>query len=189
MAEPTDRTGVVADVTQAASLEVARRKRDSKKMDRNRRNSRVRRIEAVALRLEGRTYAEIGAQLSISWQSAHDLVSRSLSRAENVNAEQLREIENARLDKAQVAIWPQVLDGDLKAVETFLRISARRAKLNGLDAPTAINISLGVRQEMEAALLVLERTVLGDAGMPEISDPDAWDQRGDEVITEVLPDP
>ena len=60
------------------------------------------------------------------------------------------------LDRAQAAIWGQVLAGDYRAVMVFLQISQRRAKLNGLDAPTSIVISPNVRIEMERALAELQ---------------------------------
>ena len=90
-----------------------------------------------------------------------DLVTRTLERAENLAAREMRELEGARLDRAQAAIWTQVLEGDVKAVESFLRISQRRAKLFGLDAPTAVNVNVGIRMEMEQALDQLQKVVLG----------------------------
>ena len=68
------------------------------------------------------------------------------------------------MDRAQESIWDKVLDGDLKAVDAFLKISARRAKINGLDQPMTIEMSLHIGQEMEAALLMLEQTVMGTGG-------------------------
>src|SRR5215208_1667353 len=75
-------------------------------------------------------------------------------------AEEMRELENARLDRAQAAIWTQVLAGDYRAVMVFLQISQRRAKLNGLDSPAPVAISPNVRGEMERALADLQQLVL-----------------------------
>lgn len=86
---------------------------------------------------------------------------RHLDRAEVWSAAELQRVENARLDRAQAAIWAKVVGGDITAVHAFLRISERRARLNGLDAPTTVNLDRGVRVEMEAALAELE-TVLGE---------------------------
>jgi hypothetical protein len=71
--------------------------------------------------------------------------------AENRAAEQMRALENARLDRAQAAVWSQVLAGDYRAVITFLQISGRRAKLNGLDYPASLVISPNVRVDMGAS--------------------------------------
>lgn len=123
---------------------------------------RAKRTEALTLRLAGFTWEQIADRMQMSESGVKALVERTLSRAEQQNAAELREVENMRLDRAQAAIWTKVLAGDLPAVDTFLRISARRSKLNGLDAPTQIELSVNVKQEMEAALQQLEAVVLQD---------------------------
>ena len=45
-----------------------------------------------------------------------------------------------------------MLNGEDKAIDTFLRISQRRARLNGLDAPQKLDLNLSIRQEMEELL-------------------------------------
>ena len=133
--------------------------------------ARARRVEALSLRLAGLSYETIGDRLGISEEGARDLVNRTLERAESKVVDQERALENARLDRAQAAIWTKVIEGDLKAVDTYLRISQRRAKMNGLDAPTKIDLSLNVRQEMEQALVQLERVVLGEV-IHAVEEPD-----------------
>lgn len=77
-------------------------------------------------------------------------------------AEELRAIENERLDVAEAAIWEAVKEGDLKAIAMFLRISARRSRMNGMDAPVRVDMSIGIRAEMEAKLAELRDVVLGE---------------------------
>lgn len=122
----------------------------------------VRRVEAMSLRLAGLQYDQIGERLGIDPHTAQALVERNLERATNRHADQLRVLENDRLDRAQAAIWTKVLQGDLNAVKTFLSISQRRAKMNGLDAPKQIALSANVRVEMEQALSELQNIVLGE---------------------------
>ena len=95
--------------------------------------------------------------MGIAPDSVRHLINRTLQAAENRAAEEMREIENARLDRAQAAIWSQVLAGDYRAVITFLQISQRRSRLNGLDAPASVVISPDVRGEMERALFDLQQ--------------------------------
>jgi hypothetical protein len=83
----------------------------------------------------GITNAQIAEQLGIKPDSVRHLINRTLRTAENRAAEEMRELENARLDRAQAAIWTQVLARDYRAVMVFLQISARRARLNGLGLP------------------------------------------------------
>ena len=90
--------------------------------------------------------------MGIKPDTVRHLINRTLATAENRAAEEMRELENARLDRAQAVIWSNVLAGDYRAVMVFLQISQRRAKLNGLDSPASIVISPHVRMEMERAL-------------------------------------
>jgi hypothetical protein len=77
--------------------------------------------------------------MGIRPDTVRHLVNRTLRTAENRAVEGMRELENARLDRAQAAIWSRVLAGDYRAVMVFLQISARRARLNSLDSPAALD--------------------------------------------------
>lgn len=132
-----------------------------------RREQAQRRREALSLILAGLTYDQTAERLGVSSSAVERMVTATLERAENRQADELRTRENARLDRAQQAIWSKVLDGDLKAVDTFLRISARRSKMNGLDAPAKLDLNVSIRQEMEDALNTLEATVLQGEVVPQ----------------------
>ncbi|AWN07675.1 Rnase E [Microbacterium phage Hendrix] len=120
----------------------------------------TRRAEALSLRLAGLSYETIGNRLGISKQAAAQMVQRSLEHAEQQGVAALRAEENARLDRAQSAIWGDVIQGDLKAIGVFLQISAARAKMNGLYSPTQVQMSVSIRKDMEDALASLEELVL-----------------------------
>lgn len=97
-----------------------------------------RRSKAVALRIQGRTFAQIGTELRISAPRAYQLVRGALAMlTDNATegAEHLRALEAMRLDELQVKVWEKAIGGDYKAVDRVLRIMERRAKLLGLDAP------------------------------------------------------
>lgn len=119
----------------------------------------AKRLEAVTLRLAGLTYEQIADRMDISPSWAMQLVELTLTSSINRQVSQMRSLENQRLDRAQAAIWPKVLEGNMHAVDVFLRLSGRRAKMNGLDAPTAISVSVTMRQEMDTALNQLESLV------------------------------
>ena len=143
---------------------------------------RARDVRAVQARLGGHSWSTIAEQCG--YGTANDAmraVNRALTRHESTQVETLRAQENARLDRAQAAIWGDVLKGDLAAVNAFLRISARRAKMNGLDAPTQVNVSAQTREEMETALQALSLIVLGEDGRPVSDDPP--DPRGAQGAT------
>lgn len=97
---------------------------------------------AVALRLKGETYGEIGKALGISAPSAYRAVARSLKRViakTSEDADELRTLELQRLDKLLLALWPRASKGNDAAVDRVLRVMERRAKLKGLDAPVQVS--------------------------------------------------
>ena len=101
----------------------------------------INRREAVSLRLTGMTFDAIGAQLGCSAPHAYRLViaeMESMAAESHEKTAALRELEAARLDAVQEAIWQQVKKGDLDAVDRLVRVSARRSALLGLDRPTKI---------------------------------------------------
>src|SRR6478609_6949030 len=133
--------------------------KSSSLVKRQRLESKERRQQALSLLMAGFSFEQIGERLSIAEGTVKNLVEKILSRVVNEAADEMRALENARLDRAQTAIWTKVIAGDLPSIETFLRISTRRAKMNGLDEPTKVNLSINVRQEMEQALVALESVV------------------------------
>ena len=95
--------------------------------------------DAVAMRIAGATYRQIGDKLGVTESAAARAVKRVLERtrkAADEDAETLRQQEAERLDALQLAVWPQAVKGHQGAVDRVLRIMARRAALLGLDAPT-----------------------------------------------------
>jgi len=120
--------------------------------------ARQRESQAISLRSAGATYDQIAAALGVSATSAFRMVRRVLDRTAkhtNEEADQLRAIELRRLDAALVQVWNLMtaaapaphagtapgIDKDfeylrLSAIDRLVKISERRAKLLGLDAPT-----------------------------------------------------
>jgi hypothetical protein len=100
-----------------------------------------RRAKAIALRLAGLDYPVIAQRLGYSSRQA---AAKDVERALATNlaevgrsADELREIELMRLDRLQAAAWQKAVTngGDLRAIDTVLRIIDRRCKLLGLDGP------------------------------------------------------
>ncbi len=102
--------------------------------------AREREVSALRFRAEGCTYEEIGRRLGITKQSAWEAVGRAMARnAEAIReqADEVRVLEAERLDAAASAIWPKVMEGDLRAQDTWLRNRSRYATLLGLDVRDA----------------------------------------------------
>ncbi|MCZ2098123.1 MAG: hypothetical protein LC121_18010 [Anaerolineae bacterium] len=95
-----------------------------------------RQAQALQLRKQGMNYDEIAQALGYADRSgAYVAVRSALSSILEPAVEELRDVEGEALNVAQEAIWQKVVKGDLSAVNTFLRISERRARLFGLDKP------------------------------------------------------
>lgn len=100
--------------------------------------------KALALRRVGASYQQIGEALGITPSGAYRSVARVLARLRKTSdetAEEIRQQELMRLDEMQFALYPTARRGDTKAIETILKIQARRAKLLGLDAPEKVDVS------------------------------------------------
>ncbi len=109
-------------------------------------NAAERRRKAVALRIAGATYEQIGRELGITSQAAWKHVTIALTAIRQKTAEDadvLRVTELARLDAAQASIWPRVVQGDNQAIDRFLRISKRRGEITGIDAPAKTDLTSG----------------------------------------------
>lgn len=95
-----------------------------------------RRKRVAANILAGLTYSEIAAHLGVSVgtiQEDANNIRQTWQREQLMAADEYISQELRRLDTAQTAIWQKVLDGDLGAVDRFIKISQRRMKLLGLD--------------------------------------------------------
>ncbi len=101
-----------------------------------------RQVAAVRLRRNGCTYDEIAATLGYAGRgSAHKAVGAALHAVRSEEVDTYRALELARLDRLQEAVWDKAVHGNLRAVDTVLKIMARRASLLGLDAPVKREIT------------------------------------------------
>lgn len=105
-----------------------------------------RRGKAIALRLAGMDYDNIAQRLGYADRAA---ACKDIQRALEANvaqqtqsADTLREVELMRLDRLQAAAWQAAAQGNLKAIETVLKVVDRRCRLLGLDAPIKADISV-----------------------------------------------
>ena len=99
---------------------------------------------ALELRRQGTAYSDIAAELGYKGASgAHAAVRTALKKTLQEPADELRRLENTRLDAMLAALWPGIEKGDPKAIAAGVKISERRAKLNGLDEPAEVDVTSG----------------------------------------------
>ena len=101
----------------------------------------VHQTQALQLRVHGHTLRQIAKALECSLTQAHRLVTAAMA-AERASISETKadyvELELSRLDKYLAVLAKKIEGGDVKAVDTALRVADRRAKLLGLDAPTKV---------------------------------------------------
>ena len=104
-------------------------------------DERQRAMQAVELRVQGQTYAQIADALRYGDESgARHAVSRLLARREAEGIDELRAVHSARLEGVLSAHWPAATSGEPDAARIVLQTLDRIAKLYGLDAPTRVAV-------------------------------------------------
>lgn len=100
------------------------------------------RTQVVHLRRQGISFRVIAAQLGISVDGAYHAFHAAMAErsADPVEVAELRELENERLDAMLAGVWRKAVSGDTTAIYAAVRISERRSKLWGLDAPVKTQI-------------------------------------------------
>ena len=96
-------------------------------------------IKVLELRRAGLTWQRIAEETGYADHTgAYAAYKRAIKRTMQQPADELREQELDRIDRLQLAAWPQAMKGDTKAILTIVRLMERRAKLLGLDVPIKI---------------------------------------------------
>jgi hypothetical protein len=101
----------------------------------------------VELRLVGLTFDRIAEQIGYTdGSAAYKAYQRAIARTVTQPAEELRDVELARLDSLWRVNYRNAMTGDAKATLVCLRISERRARLLGMDAPIKTEMELTAYQ-------------------------------------------
>jgi hypothetical protein len=87
-------------------------------------------VKAVRLRKAGLPYDEIAVECGFnSPQAAHKAVKSLLTKTAREAGDELRELQEQRLDEALFAIYDKVQNGSLLAVDRLVKIEQARASL------------------------------------------------------------
>src|SRR5665811_1261661 len=98
---------------------------------RNRALAAARRVRAVELKTAGYTYAQVADELGYTSRgTAYNVVAKALREQTTEAVTDLRELENARLDALQMALWDAAMTGDISAVVAVVKIVHARINLN-----------------------------------------------------------
>jgi hypothetical protein len=102
-------------------------------------------IKIIELRRAGVTWEKIALEVGFKNASgAYKMYQRAAERMIRPHLDEYRDMQLDRLERMHMAVWPAAKEGDLRAIDTALRIGDREAKLLGLDAPTKITAEVTV---------------------------------------------
>jgi hypothetical protein len=92
---------------------------------------------AYQLRLGGKTWTEVASELeypnpSRVRQDINLLIKKAINAVTDEYKAEIIDLELDRLDALQHAVWGMALSGDLKAVDSVLKIMSHRARLMNL---------------------------------------------------------
>lgn len=113
--------------------------------------------EALRLRTAGLTYRQIATALGVDVATAHRRTQRALEAIPFDAVDEHRQLEAERLDSLTQAIWQSAMSGNLKAIDTALRVMERRARLLGLDLPVRQVVEQWTMESVGDAIKRLER--------------------------------
>jgi len=92
-------------------------------------------VRAVELKTAGYTYAQVANELGYTSRgTAYNVVAKALRDQTATAVSGLRDLENTRLDALQLTLWDAAITGNVKAVNSIVRIVQARVRLNGLAA-------------------------------------------------------
>ena len=108
---------------------------------------------ALELRQAGLGYREIAIVLTnkgfqCKFTTAYKDVIKALDELKDKTmeeADKLRTLELTRLDTMLKSIWSKVVKGEVASIDRALRISERRSKLLGIDAPQEIKAEVDMK--------------------------------------------
>lgn len=120
-----------------------------------------RRAKAMALRKGGASYRDIAARLASEFGEKYSHVAAfhdvdaclgDLIEHTRHETEAYRQLELERLDELLKSLQDGIKSGDTRSIDSAIKVSDRRCKLLGLDAPIAVKIEEGIEFELRQFL-------------------------------------
>ena len=129
-------------------------------------------IELLSSR-SGRRLRDCGLamQLPVDVATAYSDVRAELAalREQTVEeAKELRDLELQRFDEMTAGLWPQIRAGSPPAVSAAVRVSERRLRLLGLDAPSAIKTEISGSLDVYAERLAADRELFSKLDIKQL---------------------
>lgn len=126
-------------------------------------------MKAYELRLQGVAYKDIAKELGVAHGTVWKWVKAELERTASEPREEVRKLEVERLDYLYSKLQKRIENGDDKAINSALKVMDRRAKLLGLDMPTAIEITSTTDTDTAIKALLDEMEALNAARQAKLT--------------------
>jgi hypothetical protein len=113
-------------------------------------------LELVDLRIAGNHLHVIGASQTppISGVRVYQIITETMAEMAAEKADEVRRLENMRLDDLQTVWWPRAMEGDPVAFDKMMQIMRRRAQLMGVDIQPDRSANLIVSNEPDQVSVV-----------------------------------
>jgi DNA-binding CsgD family transcriptional regulator len=112
---------------------------DNKNLQQKKLKASVRRLKALELRKEGKSYQEIANILGSNFAQVYTdigiVLKKEIEKRTKTQLGQVVQLELERLDALFEKAWEQIKANNVVAIDKALKIMERRAKYLGLDAP------------------------------------------------------
>jgi hypothetical protein len=153
----------------------------------------IRRQErAYALFMAGMTFEQIaasvdpgrpGEKLYANRGSAYKAVQAAIERHTGfAEVEEMRQVENLRLDALQRAHWAKAMQGKGFDTDRVLAIMDQRARLNGLRAPERKQVEVLTTDTVQAAIDELTRQIAEEDALAAAMTSTGLDESGDPEV-------
>ena len=99
----------------------------------------------ISLRRRGLSYPQIEKETGIPKSTAYDCVKKYLDEINKEcrdSVQQQREIDLERLERMLDALEGKILDGNERAMETYIKIMKRKAAMLGMDEPQKSSVDV-----------------------------------------------
>lgn len=122
--------------------------------------------QAIALRAQGYTIAEIAERVGRSPTTIHKAIQRYLERLPVENIEAIRRIELERLDIATRVVMEAIQNGDISAVDRLVKLVDLRMRITGAYQVQTVDVSQPIQ------LVWPDGSVVGqpEPARPELTD-------------------
>ena len=116
------------------------------------------------LKLQGWSYRRIAKEMGLSLGTVSNRIKDAIAERVDPLVEEYRAIELEKLEEAERPLWEQVLSENprdrgrlARNVEVLIKVSERRSKLVGMDAPEKQEIAAQVEHKPAEVLSLIEQ--------------------------------